>query len=682
MEALPGVQEAKVNFAAEKLTVVGEVTVSEIEKAGAFENLKVHQGNDGSNDLPVWRKTKWLRVGAAALLVTAGWISHLLYGEAHGLTILLFLSSMVIGGYAMFWQGFKNLTRLIFDMKTLMTIAIIGAAIIGEWGEGALVVVLFAISEALESYSMDRARRSIRSLIHKSPKEAIVSRHGSEMSVPVEDVGVGERIIIRPGEKIPLDGVVTDGYSTVNEAAITGESIPAGKEQGDSLFAGTLNKEGVLTAEVTKLVKDTTLAKIIHLVEEAQGEKAPAQQFIDRFAAYYTPAIMLLAFMVMTGPPLLAGAPWEQWIYLGLATLVVGCPCALVISTPVAIVTAIGNSARQGVLIKGGVYLEEAGRINSLAFDKTGTLTKGFPEVTDVIPFDPVSRSDLLNYIYSLEKHSTHPLAKTLAAYAASSGCEGLGFEVREAETITGRGVSAKVNGEFIYLSNPSYVDKYYQDIFLPAVKRQVEDLEKQGKTVILAGKPDRLLGLAALRDDVRKEAGDSLKKLKQLGIKQIIMLTGDQPFTAEAVGKEAGVTKVEAGLLPHEKLNKIKELKEEGKIVAMVGDGINDAPAMAQADLGIAMGGGGTDTALETADIALMGDELHKLPYLVYLSRKTLQIIKQNIAFSIGLKVMALLLVPFGMLTLWIAILADMGATLLVTFNSLRLIKNKRNLL
>lgn len=666
------------------MTIQGEASIKEIEKAGAFDHLKVRDENsDLEIDLPFWKKRQWIEVSISIILVMIGWLSYLANGEHHAVTITLFLAAMLIGGYGLFYQGVKNLFQLVFDMKTLMTIAIIGAVIIGEWGEGALVVVLFAISEALETYSMDRARKSIRSLVEKGSKHAMVLRNSQEIQVPVEEVKLEETIIIRPGEKIPLDGVVMSGISSVNQAAITGESVPVGKKCHDEVFAGTLNEEGVLYVNVTKHVKDTTLAQIIHLVEEAQGEKAPAQQFIDKFAAYYTPAIMILALFIMVGPPLITGAPWDQWIYLGLATLVVGCPCALVISTPVAIVTAIGNSAKQGVLIKGGIHLEEAGRINTIAFDKTGTLTKGVPMVTDVIPDPSVSQQSLLVYVYELEKYSSHPLAKTLVNYASALGTCKAEFDMTDHKSLTGKGVSATSHGQLFYVASPSYVKEYYSSILSPKTNSLIVNLQQQGKTVVLVGNENELLGVLALRDEVREEAKMSLTRLEKLGMKQLVMLTGDQHYTAQAIGKEAGVTEVRSGLLPEDKLEQIERLRRSGHKVAMVGDGINDAPALARADLGIAMGGGGTDTALETADVVLMGDELPKLPYLIELSRKTLKIIKQNIVFALGLKALALILVPFGLLTLWIAILADMGATLLVTINSLRLIrmKNKQKL-
>jgi Cd2+/Zn2+-exporting ATPase len=676
VKKLPGVKEAKVNFPAEKIVIDGEISIQELEQAGAFENLKVRSTDEEEKGhRSLWRKDR-LQVSLSAILAALGWTFHIMLHDQHVVPVTLFLMSIIVGGYAMFWQGLKNLRQLVFDMKTLMTIAIIGASLIGEWGEAAVVVVLFAISEALETYSMDRARKSIRSLVEKGPKEARVVTHGQEEMVLVEDVGVGTEISVRPGEKIPLDGNIIAGASTLNEAAITGESIPVDKSIGDPVYAGTLNEEGLLTIRVTKYVKDTTLAKIIHLVEEAQGERAPAQQFIDKFAAYYTPAIMLLSFFLMVGPPLLLNASWGEWIYLGLATLVVGCPCALVISTPVAIVTAIGNSAKQGILIKGGIYLEKAGKLNSLAFDKTGTLTKGMPVVTDILPEEGVSGDELLTIIYHVEKQSNHPLAKTLVSYASGHLQSLKDLPIANVEAITGKGMKVDINGETVFAASPTYVQDHYPHTLSDVMKYKLQCLEQQGKTTVVIGAESRLFGLAALRDDVREESKAVVSALKQLGITELIMLTGDQRYTAEAIGKEAGGLQVMSNLLPDEKLREINRLKNKDKTIAMVGDGMNDAPALARADLGIAMGGIGTDTALETADIALMSDDLKKIPYLIKLSRKTLTIIKQNIAFSLGLKILALMLVPFGWLTLWIAIMADMGATLLVTLNSLRLLK------
>lgn len=407
--------DAKVNFGASKITVYGNTTIEELEKAGAFENLKVfpEKGEQPSQKKePFWKEYSNLLV--SLLFIVMGYLSQFIIGAESTITILAFLTSIFVGGFALFKEGIKNLSRLQFDMKTLMTIAIIGAAIIGEWSEGAVVVILFAISEALEAYSMEKARASIRSLMDIAPKEALVRRNGKETMVHVDEIEVGDIIIVKPGQKIAMDGVVIKGFSSVNQAAITGESVPVEKTVDDEVFAGTLNEEGLLEVKVTKRVDDTTIAKIIHLVEEAQAERAPSQAFVDQFAKYYTPVIMIIAALVAIIPPLLFGASWNEWIYQGLAVLVVGCPCALVVSTPVSIVTAIGNAARNGVLIKGGIYLEETGALKAIAFDKTGTLTKGIPVVTDFKNLTNVEDQQLFSMIAALEYRSQHPLASAI----------------------------------------------------------------------------------------------------------------------------------------------------------------------------------------------------------------------------------------------------------------------------
>jgi Zn2+/Cd2+-exporting ATPase len=612
------------------------------------------------------------------LFILVGYVSQITSGEDSSQAILAFLAAILIGGYSLFKVGLKNLTKLQFDMKTLMTIAIIGAAIIGEWSEGAVVVILFAISEALEKYSMDKARASIRSLMDIAPKEAIIKRNDKEMFIHVEDIIVGDIMLVKPGQKIAMDGLVINGNSSVNQAAITGESVPVEKQVNDEVFAGTLNEEGMLEVKVTKRVDDTTIAKIIHLVEEAQAERAPSQAFVDKFAKYYTPVIMLVAALVAIIPPLFFGADWSEWIYQGLAVLVVGCPCALVVSTPVSIVTAIGNAARNGVLIKGGIYLEETGALKAIAFDKTGTLTKGIPVVTDFNVFsDGANRNDLLSIVAALEYRSQHPLAASIIKKAEQEGLPYKKLEVTGFSSVTGKGIKGTINGVTYYVGSPKWLEELLDNRNLE-VQKQILTLQNQGKTVMVIGVEQGVKALIAVADEVRETSLSVIQKLHDLGIKKTIMLTGDNQGTAKAIGSLVGVSEVQAELLPQDKLDFIKQLRLEYGKVAMVGDGINDAPALAAATVGVAMGGAGTDTALETADIALMGDDLRKLPFTIKLSRKALQIIKQNITFSIAIKLIALLLVIPGWLTLWIAIFADMGATLLVTLNSLRLLKVK----
>lgn len=686
--------DANVNFGASKLTVYGKASIEAIEKAGAFENIKIVREKEEVVQEPFFKKYSGLII--SFFLMVLGYLAVAMNGEGHMTSILAFAAAMIVGGARLFKAGLQNLTRFIFDMKTLMKIAIIGAAIIGEWSEGAVVVILFAISEALEKYSMDKARKSIQSLMEIAPKEAVVRRNGQEVTIPVDEIEIGDTMLVKPGMKIAMDGVVLSGASSINQAYITGESVPVEKGIDDEVFAGTLNGEGFLEVKVTKRAEDTTIAKIIHLVEEAQGERAPSQAFVDRFAKYYTPVIIVVAALVAIVPPLLWGANWNTWIYQGLAVLVVGCPCALVISTPVAIVTAIGTAARNGVLIKGGIYLEEMGAIKAIAFDKTGTLTKGIPTVTDVSFFldenGPVakeladgdeagfsseaSRAEAFAPIAALEARSQHPLAAAIIEKAREIGATYEELSVEDFQSITGKGLKGKVDSTYFYIGNVG--------LFTDVVKVEVRDqvltemtrLQEQGKTVMLFGNEEKLLGMIAVADEVRASSRSAIQKIHHLGIRNTLMLTGDNEKTAQAIGRELGVTDIQANLLPEEKLKFIKRMGKEYGKVAMVGDGVNDAPALASATVGIAMGGAGTDTALETADIALMGDDLDKLAFMVKLSRRALAIIKQNITFAIGIKLVALLLVVPGWLTLWIAIFADMGATIIVTLNGLRLLK------
>ncbi|MFK9115996.1 heavy metal translocating P-type ATPase [Peribacillus castrilensis] len=675
VKKLPGVQDAKVNFGASKVMVKGNTTIEELEKAGAFENLKVRDEKEQKLERePFWKQKENIKVYISALLLVISWVLGKQYGEEHLIPTIGYAASILIGGYSLFITGLKNLSRLKFDMNTLMTIAIIGAAIIGEWGEGATVVILFAISEALERYSMDKARQSIESLMDIAPKEALIRRGQEEMMIHVDDIQVGDIMIVKPGQKLAMDGLVIKGTSTLNQAAITGESVPVTKTIDDEVFAGTLNEEGLLEVQVTKRVEDTTISKIIHLVEEAQAERAPSQAFVDKFAKYYTPAIVILALFIAVLPPLFGG-DWSEWIYQGLAVLVVGCPCALVVSTPVAVVTAIGNAARNGVLIKGGIHLEEAGALKAIAFDKTGTLTKGVPAVTDVVTYGG-NEHEWMKITAAIEKGSQHPLASAIMRKAEADGSDFNRVVVEDFQSITGKGVKAMVEGVTYYVGSPKLFEELHGNIESSRTET-ISKMQTEGKTVMVLGTDKEILSLIAVADEMRESSKAVISRLNNMGI-QTVMLTGDNQRTAEAIGKQVGVSDIKADLLPEDKLNFIKELRGKHQSVAMVGDGVNDAPALAASSVGVAMGGAGTDTALETADIALMSDDLSKLPYTIKLSRKALTIIKQNITFSLAIKLVALVLVMPGWLTLWIAIFADMGATLLVTLNSLRLLRVK----
>ena len=678
VKQLPGVTSATVNFGASKISVEGQTTIEELEEAGAFENLIIR--DDQENDEQVRSKESFIKRNIA-LIISLGFIlvaviSQLSLGEDHLLTKALYILAIIIGGFDLFKEGFSDLIKLDFSMESLMTIAIIGAAFIGEWAEGSIVVILFAISEALERFSMDKARQSIRSLMDIAPKEALIRRNNVEQLVSVDKIDIDDIMIIKPGQKIAMDGLVINGHSSVNQAAITGESFPVEKQLDDEVFAGTLNEEGVLEVKVTKKVTDTTIAKIIHLVEEAQGERAPAQAFVDKFAKYYTPFIIIMALLIVVVPPLFFGGDWNKWLYQGLSILVVGCPCSLVISTPVSIVSAIGNAAKNGVLVKGGVYLEEIGHLRAIAFDKTGTLTKGKPVVTDFIATSSETDINYLSIISSLESLSQHPLASAILNEADKTNVDYKSIQIEDFQSITGKGLTGIHQNIRYYIGSPKLFSASV--IEETAVKVQYRQFQEQGKTAMYFGTDEQILGVIAVADEVRDSSAAVISELHKLSIEHTIMLTGDNTKTAESIGKQLGVTEIKGDLMPQEKLDSIKALRTTYNKVAMVGDGINDAPALAASTVGIAMGGAGTDTALETADVALMGDDLQKLPFIVRLSRQTLKVIKQNITFSLGIKLLALLLVIPGWLTLWIAIVADMGATLLVTLNGLRLMKVK----
>ena len=677
VQELEGVSEAKVNYGAAKLTVTGQASIAELEQAGAFDNIKVKPeqeiDTEARHQKPAfWRENRSQLI--AAVLIVLAFVSQLtMMGEPNFLTASLFIAAIIIGGYALFIEGIKDLIKFDFSMATLMTIAIIGAALIGDFAEGAIVVILFAISETLERYAADRARQSISSLVKVAPKVATIRRNDLEQTIAVQDIQINDVMLIKPGQKIAMDGIVIKGESTVNQAAITGEALPVDKQLSDEVFAGTLNEAGYLEVQVTKRAADTTLAKIIQLVEAAQGERAPAQAFVDKFAKIYTPFIILLATLIVILPPLFFGGDWQRWFYQGLSVLVVGCPCSLVISTPVSIVSAIGNAARHGVLVKGGIYLEEMGKLQAIAFDKTGTLTEGKPTVTDfVVLDDQFEATDLLQKISALEIYSQHPLASAIVALSQKRGIDATPISIENFKSLTGRGVQGDIYGITYLIGSPTL---FVSDSKIDTIK---QDFHRKSKTVIYFGTSDQVLAVIGLQDAVRQTSRQTIQALQTLGVKETVMLTGDNQATADQIGREVGVSAVKANLMPADKLKEIQALQATFGRVAMIGDGVNDAPALAMANVGIAMGVAGTDTALETADITLMGDDLARLPFIVRLSRSTLRTIKQNITFSLALKVIALLLVIPGWLTLWIAILADMGATILVTLNEIRLMRVK----
>ena len=672
LNTLPAVKNVSVNFSTGKMKIEHSGSVEDIMsevskigyKASLQSNKKSIQTNKNKNDNGL--------VILSGVLIALGFIGSFT-GISSLMSTLLYAIAMVISGYKPVKSAFYAIKSRSLDMNVLMSAAAIGAALIGEWLEGATVVWLFAIGNYLQTKSIERTRNSIRNLMDLAPPEAWVQVGSEIIKKPVEEITVGDIIIVKPGDKIPLDGEIIQGESSVNQAPITGESIPVDKNIGDTVYAGTINEHGSLEIKVTKLVEDTTISKIIHLVEEAQEQKAPTEAFVDKFASIYTPVVFILALAIMVLPPLLGFGTWGEWFYKGLELLVVACPCALVISTPVAIVSAIGNAAKNGVLIKGGTFLEKAGAITAIAFDKTGTLTEGKPKVSEIKALT-VSEEELISIALTLEDYSTHPIAKSIVGYANEKGIQPKNGELFK--SIVGKGVQATIEDDIYYAGNLKLFEEMNGS--LEDVKKHVQEIQNKGKTVVIIGTQNQIIGMIAVSDTIRETTASALKALKQSGVNQTVMLTGDNEGTAKMIASEANVNRYFAELLPEDKVDAIKKLQNEGHKVAMVGDGINDAPALATADLGIAMGGAGTDTAMETADIVLMADNLDKLPHTMKLSRKALTIIKQNIWFSIIIKVIALVLIFPGWLTLWMAVLSDTGAALIVILNAIRLLKFK----
>ncbi|KIQ53992.1 heavy metal translocating P-type ATPase [Meiothermus taiwanensis] len=560
-----------------------------------------------------------------------------------------------------------------FGINTLVTIAAIGAVVIGEAPEAAVVVFLFAVGELLEGIAAGRARAGIKALAALAPKTAfLLEGEGEDIrtrEVPASSLRVGQVVQVRPGGRVPADGTILSGFSALDDSPVTGESVPVSKGPGDRVFAGSINTDGVLTVRVDKDPSDNTIARIIHLVEEAQGSKAPTARFIDRFSRYYTPGVLAIATLIAVVPPLFLGGAWHEWLYKALALLLIGCPCALVLSVPAAITSAISAGARRGLLIKGGAVLETLARVRTVAFDKTGTLTEGRPRVTDVVALEG-SEAELLGLAAAVEQGSSHPLAKAIVEKADEVGATLPPSSDQQA--VQGKGAQAMVQGRTLVVGSPRYAAELAP--LAAEVAGQIEAMELQGKTVVVLLNPPTPLGLIALRDEPRPDARKAVQALHRMGI-QTVMLTGDNRRTAEAVARQLGIDTVIAEVLPEDKAAKVKELQAQGRKVAMVGDGINDAPALARADVGIAMGGG-TDVALETADAAVLRGSVRGVAELVRLSRDTMRVVAQNIAFALGLKAVFLATTLLGITGLWPAILADTGATALVTLNSLRLLR------
>ncbi len=606
--------------------------------------------------------------------VIAEWLNLL---EKKGVAALA-IGGMAAGGWFLLPKAGRALLRFRPDINLLVVIAAIGASIIGEWIEAAAVVFLFGVAEWLEGWADRRARRAVEALLEIAPKSATVNRGGNFVEVSVEEVKVDEIVAVKSGMSIPLDGEVTRGESAVNQAPITGESVPVDKKSGDGVFAGTINGEGSLEIRVTKASGDTTLAKIIRLVKEAQEQKAPTQRFVDRFARYYTPIVTLVALLVFLVPPLLMDGDWSQWLYKACVLLIIACPCALVISTPVSIVAGLTALAKRGVLVKGGAHLESIAKLKALAVDKTGTITEGKPKVQGVDVIGKNEEKAILRAAAAIDVHSAHPLAVALVKHT-----ESLGITFPRAENYknqSGRGAEGVVDGHPHFVGNHRFAHEL--GVCSEEIEKRLATIEGRGHSVVVVGhRPHdgckgEVLGIIAIGDTLRANAADAIRALHEAGVESVMMLSGDNQRTVDFIAKQVGIDDPRGDLLPDDKVGAVKALREKYGVVGMVGDGVNDAPAMATATVGIAMGVAGTDAAIETADIALMQDDLAKIAETIRLGRRTLSIIRFNIIFALSLKLIFLVLTLMGYASLWLAIMADTGATLLVVANALRLLR------
>jgi Cd2+/Zn2+-exporting ATPase len=660
--ALAGVEGAQVSFGNGTMAVEGKAPDEDILGAVAragYRALPAARRVD-TDGTPFWRRdiravSTTLSIGLLLAAVVAS-----LTSAPRVIAEPLYLLSMAVGGWPIGRAALLALRRLRLDMNVLMALAAVGAVGIGAYAEGAWVLVLFALGTGLEAAALDRSRRTVASLMDLAPARARVLDGDSEALVDVEAVQVGALISIRPGERIPLDAVVFSGASSVDQAPITGESVPVDKQAGDELFAGTLNTTGAMTARTTRPAADSTLSRVASLVEEAQGSRAPSERFVDRFAAVYTPLVFVAALLVAT-VPLLFGGDGGTWVYRALALLIVACPCSLVISVPVAVVSAIGGAARRGILIKGGQALEDLGRVRVVALDKTGTLTLGLPQLQRVIG----GGDDELALAAAVEANSEHPLAAALRRAARDKRLRVPATEGFQA--LPGRGAIARVGGRELWAGGPRLMHERLSE--LPTA---VTDLEDAGETTIALGEGERLLALFGLADQPRAETAGLADRLRRTGIERVVMLTGDTEPVARALAEQAGIDEVHAGLLPEDKLERVKALGA----VAMVGDGVNDAPALAAASVGVAMGAAGSDVALQNADVALMSDRLDGLPEAIALARRALSIMRANIIASLAIKGVFVVLAPLGLVTLVVAVAADMGMSLLVTLNAMRLMR------
>ncbi|MFJ4390170.1 heavy metal translocating P-type ATPase [Pseudomonas soli] len=673
---LAGVEQLEFNLINRVLGVRHTLEgTAEIERAIDSLGMKAEPlaaEDDGAASAPQTSKTRWWPLALSGVAAIAAEIVHFSGKAPEWVVAALALAAILGCGLGTYKKGWIALKNRNLNINALMSIAVTGAVLIGQWPEAAMVMVLFTVAELIEARSLDRARNAIGGLMQLAPDMATVQQaDGQWREVEVREVAIGARVRVRPGERIGLDGEVVSGQSSVDQAPITGESLPVEKAVGDKLFAGTINQAGAMEYRVTAAAGQSTLARIIKAVEEAQGARAPTQRFVDQFSRIYTPVVFAVALAVAVIPPLFMAGAWFDWIYRALVLLVVACPCALVISTPVTIVSGLAAAARKGILIKGGVYLEGGRKLDFLALDKTGTITHGKPVQTDSKVLDPLFEERAQALAASLAARSDHPVSGAIALFA--KGQDLVLSEVTEFAALAGRGVRGDIEGQTYHLGNHRLVEEL--GLCSPELEAQLDVLERQGKTVVLLLDRSGPLALFAVADTVKDSSRQAIAELHELGIKTV-MLTGDNPHTAQAIAAQVGIDRAEGNLLPADKLASIENLYAQGHRVGMVGDGINDAPALARAEIGFAMAAAGTDTAIETADVALMDDDLRKIPAFVRLSRQSAAILTQNIVLALGIKAIFLAITFAGMATMWMAVFADMGVSLLVVFNGLRLLR------
>lgn len=673
---LPGVLAVSVSYAGERMRIEYDATrISQAEIVRRVRWMGYRIDEAVLRSWPMQHVELLLALAAGALLL-CGWLADRWWGWPSAVTIPIYVLSYLAGGYHAALHGLPALARWRFDVDLLMLVAALGAATLGKWPEGALLLFLFSLGHALEHFAMDRARHAIEALGAMMPQTAHVRRADEELELPVESLERGDVVVVRPGERIPVDGHVLEGESAVDQSTLTGESIPVAKGPSDTVFAGTLNGEAALIVRVTKLAKDTTLARVVQLVEEAQTQKSQTQRFAEQFERYFVPAILVGVLVAMVLPPVAGWWSWSEAFLRGMTILVAASPCALAIATPAAILAGIAQAARHGVLIKGGVHLEVLGTVTAMAFDKTGTITRGQPEVTDIVAIG-VAESELVRLAAAVEKRSTHPLAKAILHEAARRG-----LAVPEAEqvtSLTGQGIQARVEGRAVRIGSRRLFVELAADHLPTDILSLVHRVEAEGKSAMLVQRDDQFVGVLGLADQPRDNAADTLQALGRLGITHLVMLTGDNQCVAEMTARQVGMTQYQAGLMPEEKLAEVRALIARHGTVAMVGDGVNDAPALTTASVGIAMGASGSDVALETADVALMADDLSRLPFVIALSRQTRWIIGQNLCIALGVIAVLVPFALFGWAGIGAAIVLHEGSTLVVVANALRLLGYRR---